>query len=249
MTARWESLGLLEAFRKDINERVGKNKTLVRPSPLPLAEYYDVYVGQQSKKLILNNTRPQPWFYWVSFGEPHEPWDTPEPYASIYRPDHMPDPVKRPRVRDHGPKGELDQKFAESPGRIGNARELRASYAGKVTLIDDQIGKILKEIETRGEWDRTIILFTSDHGEMNGDYDLIHKSNFLNPAVRIPLIVRKPELKGSSLPGKIIESQVELFDPGHTLTLFAGPTISYTHFAQSLAPLFQDPNIERRQLA
>src|SRR5207245_778600 len=88
----------------------------------------------------------------------------------------MPDPVKRPRVRDHGPKGELDQKFAESPGRIGNARELRASYAGKVTLIDDQIGKILKEIETRGEWERTIILFTSDHGEMNGDYDLIHKS-------------------------------------------------------------------------
>src|SRR5947199_3519877 len=94
----------------------------------------------------------------------------------------MPYPLKRPRVRDHGPKGELDQKFAESPGRIGNARELRASYAGKVTLIDDQIGKILKEIETRGEWDRTIILFTSDHGEMNGDYDLIHKSNFLNPA-------------------------------------------------------------------
>jgi hypothetical protein len=38
MTARWESLGLLEAFRNDIKERVGKNKTLVRPSPLPLAE-------------------------------------------------------------------------------------------------------------------------------------------------------------------------------------------------------------------
>jgi len=249
MTARWESLGLLEAFRKDINERVGKNKTLVRPSPLPLAEYYDVYVGQQAKNYLHNYKRPQPWFCWVSFGGPHEPWDTPEPYASIYRPDHMPDPVKRPRVRDHGPKGELDQKFAESPGRIGNARELRASYAGKVTLIDDQIGKILKEIETRGEWDRTIILFTSDHGEMNGDYDLIHKSNFLNPAVRIPLIVRKPELKGSSLAGKIIESPVELFDAGPTLTDFAGAKISYTHFAQSLAPLFQDPNIERRQFA
>ena len=116
-------------------------------------------------------------------------------------------------------------------------------------MIDDQIGKILKEIETRGEWDRTIILFTSDHGEMNGDYDLIHKSNFLNPAVRIPLIVRKPELKGSSLAGKIIESPVELFDAGPTLTDFAGAKISYTHFAQSLAPLFQDPNIERRQFA
>jgi len=145
MTARWESLGLLEVFRKDIKERVGKNKTLVRPSPLPLAEYYDVYVGQQARNYLHNYKRPQPWFCWVSFAGPHEPWDTPEPYASIYRPDDMPEPVKRPRVRDHGPKGELDQKFAESPGRIGNARELRASYAGKVTLIDDQIGKILKE--------------------------------------------------------------------------------------------------------
>src|SRR5437773_11090095 len=92
------------------------------------------------------------------------------------RPDHMPDPVKRPRVRDHGPKGELDQKFAESPGRIGNARELRASYAGKVTLIDDQIGKILKEIETRGEWVRTNILFSYVHGEVNGEYALNHQS-------------------------------------------------------------------------
>src|SRR5438477_12752593 len=106
----------------------------------------------------------------------------------MYHADEMPAPIKRPPVRDHKEKGELDRRFAESQEKIDNARELRASYAGKVTLIDDQIGEILKEIETRGELDRTVVLFTSDHGEMNGDYDLIHKSNFLNPAVRIPLI-------------------------------------------------------------
>src|SRR5206468_11970092 len=110
---------------------------------------------------------------------------------------------KRPQIRSRGPKGELDKKFAESPDKIDNARELRASYAGKVTLIDDQIGEILNEIETRGESDRTVILCTSDHGEMNGDYDLIHKSNFLNPAVRIPLIISTPEIKKSSFAGRI----------------------------------------------
>jgi choline-sulfatase len=249
MTARWESLGLLEAFRKDIKERAGKNTTLVRPSPLPLAEYYDVYVGQQAKNYLHNYKRSEPWFCWVSFAGPHEPWDTPEPYANIYRADDMPEPLKRPRVRDHGPTGELDRKFAESPGRIDNARELRASYAGKVTLIDDQIGQILKEIETRGELDRTVILFTSDHGEMNGDYGLIHKSNFLNPAVRIPLILLAPEMKESSLAGKIIDSPVELFDGGPTLSDFAGVKINYAHFARSLGPLLQDPNIEYRQFA
>src|SRR5438128_1685547 len=250
MTARWESLGLLEVFRKDIKERVGKNKTLVRPSPLPLAEYYDVYVGQRAKNYLHNYKREEPWFCWVSFAGPHEPWDTPEPYASMYRAADMPEPLKRPAVRKDGPTGELDRKFAETANeRIDNARDLRASYAGKVTLIDDQIGEILGEIEARGDLDRTVILFSSDHGEMNGDYDLIHKSNFLNPAVRIPLIVRIPELKGSSLAGKIIESPVELFDAGPTLADFAGAKINYTHFAQSLTPLFQDPNIERRQFA
>lgn len=249
MTARWDSLGLLKAFRKDIQERVGKNKTLVRPSPLPLAEYYDVYVGQQAKNYLRDYKRLEPWFCWVSFAGPHEPWDTPEPYASMYRADDMPEPMKRSRVRDQGPKGELDQKFAESPGKIDNARELRASYAGKVTLIDDQIGQILKEIETRGELDRTVILFTSDHGEMNGDYDLIHKSNFLNPAVRIPLIVSAPEMKRSSLARKIIDSPVELFDAGPTLSDFAEAKINYAHFARSLAPILQQPNIGHRRFA
>jgi arylsulfatase len=249
MTARWDSLGLLEAYRNDIKERTGKNKTLVRPSPLPLVEYYDVYVGQRAKNYLHNYKRPEPWFCWVSFAGPHEPWDTPEPYASMYRAEDMPAPLERPRLRDRGPKGELDRKFAESSREIDNAQELRASYAGKVTLIDDQVGQILEEIETRGESGRTVILFTSDHGEMNGDYDLIHKSNFLNPAVRIPLIVRAPVMKGSSLAGKTIDSPVELFDAGPTLTDVAGGKINYPHFARSLAPLLRDPKAEHRQFA
>lgn len=249
MTARWESLGLLEAFKKDVQERKGKNKTLVRPSPLPLEEYYDVYVGQQAKKYLRNYNRAEPWFCWVSFGGPHEPWDTPEPYASMYRAEEMPPPIKRPSLRRKGPTGELDERFAEAEDKIDNARELRASYAGKVTLIDDQIGEVLKEIETRGELDRTVILFTSDHGEMNGDYDLIHKSNFLNPAVRIPLIASTPEIKSSSLAGKILDQPVELFDAGPTLTELAGAKIGYRHFARSFAPLFQNQAAEHRDFA
>ena len=250
MTARWESLGLLKAFQEDVKARVGKNKTLVRPSPLPLAEYYDVYVGQRAKDYLQNYQRDEPWFCWVSFAGPHEPWDTPEPYARMYRAEDMPEPLKRPSVRRHGPAGVLDRKFAETADeRIDNARELRASYAGKVTLIDDQIGDILKEIETRGELDRTIILFSSDHGEMNGDYDLIHKSNFLNPAVRIPLIVKTPEMKASSLAGTIIDSPVELFDAGPTLSDFARAKITHPQFAKSLLPILQDPGHEHRTFA
>ena len=250
MTARWESLGLLKAFQDDVKARTGKNKTLVRPSPLPLSEYYDVYVGQQAKHYLHDYKRDQPWFCWVSFAGPHEPWDTPEPYASMYRPEDMPPPVSRPAIRKGGPKGELDRKFTESAeDRINNARELRASYAGKVTLIDDQIGEILKEIEARGELERTVVLFTSDHGEMNGDYGLIHKSNFLNPAVRIPLIVSTPETLSSSLAGNIMDAPLELFDAGPTLADFASAKIDYPNFTRSLVALLQNSKAESREFA
>jgi arylsulfatase A-like enzyme len=250
MTERWKSLGLLDAFRKDMKERGGKNRTLVRPSALPLSEYYDVYVGQRAKDYLHKYDRAQPWFCWVSFAGPHEPWDTPEPFASMYRPEDMPEPFKRPPERRAGPKGELDRRFAESPrGAIGNAKELRASYAGKVSLIDDQVGQILNEIETRGESDRTTILFTSDHGEMNGDYDLIHKSNFLDPAVRVPFIVRTPEIKNSSRAGTANDSPVEWFDAGPTITEVAGAKLNYPQFARSVIPSPPDSQTEHRSFA
>jgi arylsulfatase len=250
MTERWKSLGLLEAFREDMKERGGKNRTLVRPSTLPLSEYYDVYVGQRAKDYLRNYQRTQPWFCWVSFAGPHEPWDTPEPFASMYRPEDMPEPIPRPPERRSGPKGELDRRFAESPrGGIHNAKELRASYAGKVSLIDDQVGQILSEIEARGELDRTVILFSSDHGEMNGDYDLIHKSNFLNPAVRVPFIISTPEIKKSSQAGTTNDCPVEWFDAGPTLAEAAGTKLKYLQSARSMVPAFQDPRSGHRSFA
>ena len=250
MTERWKSLGLLDSFRRDMKERGGKNRTLVRPSALPLSEYYDVYVGQRAKEYLHNYKRAEPWFCWVSFAGPHEPWDTPEPFASMYRPEDMPEPIPRPPERRRGPKGELDRRFAESSrGGVHNAKELRASYAGKVSLIDDQIGQILDEIEKRGELGRTIILFTADHGEMNGDYDLIHKSNFLNPAVRVPFIISAPDLMKSPHSGTVNDSLVEWFDAGPTLAELAGAQLNYSQFGQSVIPSLKNPRIEHRRFA
>jgi choline-sulfatase len=144
----------------------------------------------------------------------------------------------------------LDRRFAESPrGDVQNAKQLRASYAGKVSLIDDQVGQILNEIEARGELARTVILFTADHGEMNGDYDLIHKSNFLDPAVRVPFIVNSPELRKSPQAGTVNDSPAEWFDAGPTLTEVAGGQIVFSHFARSVIPSLQNPATEHRRFA
>ena len=131
------------------------------------------------------------------------------------------------------PKGKLDQMMANhSPNfEAGEVATMRADYAGSVSLIDDQIGEILKVIEERGELDSTIIAFTSDHGEMNGDHGLISKSNFYDGALRVPMIVRAP---GVEYTGVVNDSPAETVDLGPTLVELVGGELNYRQFGKSL---------------
>ena len=202
------------------------------PSALPLEEYADVYVGQQACSYLQTYDRDQPWACWVSFGGPHEPWDSPEPYASQYDPANMPKPIPRSSFDHKRPESRLDERLAqfqvEDPDEVAR---MRADYAGNVSLIDDQIGELIKVIEERGEWDNTVVAFTSDHGEMNGDYGLIYKSTWLNGAVRVPMIVRTPATRAAG--GAECSSPTEWFDVGPTLVELAGgrSTFNSSHAA------------------
>ena len=252
MTAMWEEKGVWDAYRADYRERFSTKPYLVRPSTLAFEDYADVYVGQQAKQYLQNYDRQEPWCCWVSFGGPHEPWDTPEPYASMYDPETMPPAVTRPPIGER-PRGHLDRLMQRmnpefEPGEIGR---LRANYAGNVTLIDDQIGEILNAIAARGELDNTVIVHTSDHGEMNGDYGLIYKSNFLNGAVRIPLLVRPPKASGLQTPpiGRLCDSPVEWIDIGPTLVELAGGELQHRQFAKSLCPVLTNPEVTHRDFA
>ena len=247
MTAAWEEKGLWDAYRADYRERFSTKPYLVRPSTLGLENYADVYVGQQAKQYLQNYDRQEPWCCWVSFGGPHEPWDTPEPYASMYDPEAMPEAVPRSSTGER-PRGHLDRLMerinpAFEPGEIGR---LRADYAGNVTLIDAQIGEILDAIAARGELENTVIVHTSDHGEMNGDYGLIYKSNFLNGAVRIPLLVRTPD---STNAGSVCESPVEWIDIGPTLVEMTGGELAHRQFGKSLCPVLTNSEATHRDFA
>jgi choline-sulfatase len=250
MTERWQQLGLWDAYREDYRERFSNKPTVVRPSALPLEEYADVYVGQQAVRYLDAYDRDEPWFCWVSFGGPHEPWDTPEPYAGLVDPDAVPAPVPLPEEGADRPRGMLDARLRQRPTCSEQEfREMRANYAGNVMLIDEQIGALLATIEKRGELGNTIIAFTSDHGEMNGDYGLVYKNNFLNGAVRIPLLIRTPETASSERAGAVCREPVELFDVGPTLVELAGGTPHERQFARSLCPVLRDPETTHRPFA
>jgi choline-sulfatase len=249
LTDIWERADLYEAYQDDVRERYENKPWVVRPSPLPLNLYADVYVGRQAAAWLRNYSGEHPWCCWVSWGGPHEPWDTPEPYASRYSPADMPPPVPHEDPGTDRPSGVLDQKLDKFPEPFDpeDIARLRADYAGHVTLIDDQIGEVLRAVEERGELDRTLVVFVSDHGEQNGDHDLLYKGVFLDASVRIPLIVRLPP--GDRPAGVVSEAMVELMDVGATLVDAAGGRPSSASHARSVIPAALDPARAHRRYA
>jgi choline-sulfatase len=236
MTALWETRGVWDAYRADMKDRVGRNaRPLARASVLPLDLYYDVYVGQAAARHLAALPADAPWFCWVSFGGPHSPWDAPEPYASMYAPEDMPAPL--PRMERAVDTAIVRAKFRSNDKRRPmpppeELARMRANYAGNVTLIDDQIGEILGVVQQRGESARTVVVFTSDHGEMNGDQGLLGKSVPFDPALKVPLIAAAPANGTGS--GKRIATPVELMDVGATIADFAGARLPSVSQARSL---------------
>lgn len=236
MTAKWEEFGLWDAYKADYKERFANVPWVVRPSTA-LEHYYDTYVGQQAKGYLEAYNRDQRWFSWVSFGGPHEPWDTPEPYASMYDPADMPPAIDGDLREGERPVGRLDERCATTGERTPeHVAAMRANYAGNVTLIDDQLREIFATIEARGEWDNTMIVLASDHGEMNGDFGMVYKSNFLNSAAKVPLMVKAPGVAG----GRTCDAFVEWFDIGPTLVEAAGGEIDFKQHAKSLMSCLSD---------
>jgi arylsulfatase len=248
MTQSWQEQGLWERYREDVVDRVRTKRHVVRPSVLGPEHHYDVYVGRQAASYLTGlKEDSQPWFCWVSFGGPHEPWDAPEPYASLYDQTDVGSPI--PRLRGHEQvRGLLRRAFDSAhyspPLDPHEVRALRTNYAGNVTLIDEQIGNILEVLRKRGELDRTLIVFTSDHGEMNGDQGLLYKANFLDPVIQVPLIVRPP-LGG----GRELSVIAEWMDVGATLVDYAGGSLPGPSHARSLRPLIEGRATAHRDFA
>lgn len=250
MTARWQELALWNAYQEDYGERFSNKPYVVRPSTLPLEEYADVYVGRQAAAYLRDYQREEPWCCTISFGGPHEPWDTPEPYASRFHAAAMPKANPFPQDQAKRPPGHLDHLHDKAPDiSPEEIAAMRADYAGNVALIDDQIGEILHVLEMREELQNTFIIFTSDHGEMNGDAGLIYKTNLLQSAAGVPFIVRPPVDSHCPIRGHSLEAPVEWIDAGATLCEAAGAPLEHRQFARSVGPILRGETEATREYA
>lgn len=246
LTDLWHELGVWGDYKRDLDDRLTNRPFVARASPLPLALYYDAYVAGRARAHLRATRADTPWFCCVSFPGPHEPWDAPEPYAHLHAPSDMP----APRKRTFDGAGSVFERLFKSPAYSRDISEadvaaLRANYAGAVSLIDDLIGAILADLAEGGQTENTLIIFTSDHGEMNGDYGLIYKTNFSDPAMRVPLIVVPP---ASSVPRRSA-ALVELMDVGATIADYAGAVLPAELLARSLRGLLDGRLSTHREFA
>ncbi|MCC2686464.1 MAG: hypothetical protein K0R75_3363 [Paenibacillaceae bacterium] len=206
--------GLLGDFHEDYKKRAKNGHSLCYwDSVLPTEAFADSYIGRRAAEWIDKAPDDYPWFYFVSFVGPHDPYDPPTEYADKYRNAEMPAPI-HDSLEDK-PGWIQRKKVTDDPAKIAEARR---QYCAATELIDDQIGQILQALERRGIADNTYIIFASDHGEMLGDHGLFQKSVPYEAAIHVPLIVAGPGIAAN----QVSDEMVELIDLNPTVCEMAG---------------------------
>ncbi len=198
------------------------------------------WTGDAAVQFLEGYERPEPFFLKVSFARPHSPYDPPQRLFDLYDGAELPPAVV-------GKWAERYQQRSDSSvniwhGDMGDAqvRRSRQGYYGSVTLVDEQIGRIVEALDKRGFLDETLIVYTSDHGDMTGDHHLWRKSYAYESSARIPMIVRWPSgLPPKDLRGAVLKQPVELRDLLPTFLDAAGASGGETLDGRSLLPLLR----------
>lgn len=232
----------LQVARPDVYETVlGRRRDRrggtagVAGSPIdvvPTEAHYSHWVGEETVR-YLTGSRPddQPFFFVANFFDPHHSFGAPKEYVDRYRADQL--------SRPNTVAGELDTKppilteasrqsyAGHAPGyqdySAEDLQEIKANYYAMVSLVDDEVGRILTTLDDQGLTDDTVVIFTSDHGELLGDHQLMLKGPMMyDCAIKVPLLIRWP---GRIAAATRIDELVEWIDLTATITELAGTAL------------------------
>ena len=211
----------------------------VHPTPTPFP------VGCQPAARIVRDAiarvdgrDERPFFLWLSFPEPHNPYQAPEPYFSMFPEEAFPERIAGPEaaLAKGGAWKWLRQTIERKrPTYDGRWRRYRANYCGMLRLIDDQIRRFVGHLEARGLRENTLLVFLADHGDYAGDYGLQRKgAGRPECLMRVPLVFNGPGV----VPGASFREEfVSLVDVMPTLCEMLGVEAPYGVQGRSLWPL------------
>lgn len=200
------------------------------PWALPEHQHGSTWVADRSIAAIDRaQQQDRPFFLWSSFQDPHNPYVVPEPWASQYDPASMATPLPltdlsdRPEFYRSLQRGEFygddpqlqDKAWGDVKIRpelsADDIAALRAVYFGMVSLMDQQIGRILDRLGSDGTLDNTLVIFASDHGDYLGDHGLWGKGLPTYEAMqRVPFIVSHPDCRDRGAHSQALQSLVDV---------------------------------------
>lgn len=185
-------------------------------SQLEPEDHLDMFVAREAVKFMRNH-HGQRFFLVASFMKPHTPFFPPRQFAEKY-------PIDQMKLRQVGDISTYPQHIRQriKNYQLKDQRMLqagRAGYLGNLAFVDTCIDYVYRGLEELGLDQNTIVVYTSDHGEMDGDHGLYQKFCLFEPSVRVPLIISYP----TALPqNKVSKALTEYFSLYTTLSELAG---------------------------
>ena len=157
------------------------------------------------------------WVLNINYIKPHPPSICSAPYNDMYDPANMPEAIRREdELQSDHP---YLQRIHKEPKLISDRdlRETQANYWGMITELDTSLGLLFQALKDTGQWDNTLIIFSSDHGEYLGDHYLTGKGQLYDSTMRVPLIVRDPSPEADVTRGQQLNGFAESIDHAPTM--------------------------------
>jgi arylsulfatase A-like enzyme len=221
-------------------------------SALPAAWHSTSWVADRAIAWLRGRAAAQPFCAWVSFPDPHQPFDCPAPWSFLYDPADMPLPAHR--VNDAASRPWWHKATLEGVPRLADPamRDLRArvsriphqsdaqlaamtaNYYGMISHIDHHVGRMLDALEAGGLLQDTLVIFTTDHGEMLGNHGYYLKGPWpFEDLLRVGLVAAGPGVAA----GRVVPEPVSTLDLAATFYEYAGTAAPFALQGRSLKPL------------
>jgi len=221
--AMLEQRGLLQTHIDDFANREEYKDTF--PTLLPDAAYCDNWIGENGIALIRRAPRGKPWFLQVNFTGPHGPMDVTQ--------------AMRNRVRGRS----YPQPFRNNQFDAATHTAIRQNYSAMCENLDRWVGRYIDELRSRKELDNTIVVFSSDHGEMLGDHNRWAKNVPYQQSAGVPLIAAGPGIQA----GIRSSALASVHDLAATALDYGGVDKPASMDSRSLRPVFEGKRKRHRE--
>ena len=226
-----------------------QHQVSLKPTPFPL-ECQPPYRVVNDAIDWVDEAAGRPFFLWMSFAEPHNPYQVPEPYFSMFPPDSIPPPLNAAEAvgrRSYAWRKNYELWQSRFPDFDAQMAKGPSNYLGMLRLIDDQVRRFVGHLDSTGIRENTMLVFVSDHGDFCGEYGLMRKGPEMpEMLMRIPLLFNGP---GVASAPEARPEHVSIVDIMPTLCELAGAELPAGVQGRSLLPVLRGEEVPATEFA